>query len=77
MTLDITTLHSDKPVFDRNNRGCLSTFEYIIYKGILAKKKIIATRLPNEDLTIYSEEHPTKENYYGLLDVAQRAGLRK
>jgi hypothetical protein len=65
-----------KPVFSGLAYGELSILEYIDYLGLRAKEREITQLIPNVDLKQFPREHPTKENYSGLVKIAVKAGLR-
>jgi hypothetical protein len=76
MTSTLNSIYEEKPAFHRKNQGNLTTWEYVDYRGILAKKRMIAHLFPEADLTSFPVEHPTREDYSGLVEIAVKAGLR-
>lgn len=73
---NFSTSHK-KPVFSGLAYGELSVLEYIDYLGLRAKEREITKLIPDADLKQFPKEHPTKEDYSGLVKIAVKAGLRK
>jgi hypothetical protein len=72
---NLNLIHNEKPAFSRQHQGELSTWQYVNYLGILAKKKIISYHIPEENIEKFPREHPTKEHYSRLVELAKKAGL--
>jgi hypothetical protein len=74
---NLNSAYNEKSSFHRAYRGDLSTWEYVHYLGILEKKRMIL-KLGDENINFgqFPREHPTKEHYSGLVEIAKKAGLR-
>jgi hypothetical protein len=77
MTSQLKSIYDEKPAFNRAYQGELTTWEYVDYRAILVKKRMITHLFPESDLTIFPIEHPTRKDYSELVEIAIKAGLRR
>ncbi len=76
MTITLNPTYDEKPAFSRQNQGKLTTWQYVDYLGLLARKRMILNLIPDADFKQFPREHPTLEEYSELVEIAKKAGLR-